>query len=92
MSMNIKLNNIYNKNQDFKVPKKRKPDELKSPQLSQKDDFTISQQAQDLQSANNIAKSTPDVRENKVNEIQELIKSGNYQVDLSKIADKILGY
>ncbi len=92
MSMNIKLNNIYNKNQDFKVPKKKKAEEIKSPTLSQKDDFTISQQAQDLQTANNIARNTPDVRENKVDEIKELIKSGNYEVDLSKIADKILGY
>ncbi len=91
MNMNITMNNIYNKKQDFKVPAKIRTEEATKLKTSHKDDFSISRQAQDLQTANNVARNTPDIRENKVNEIKELIKSGKYEIDFSKIADKILG-
>ncbi len=92
MTMNLTINNIYNKKQDFKVPAKRKTEEISKLKTSHQDDFAISRQAQDLQTARNVAKNTPDIRENKVNEIKELIKSGKYEIDFSKIADKMLGY
>ncbi len=37
-----------------------------------------------------VVKSTPDVREEKVNKIKEMIKKGQYELDAGKIADGIL--
>ncbi len=88
--MNITVNNIYNKNQDFKVLPARKKIETKATNFTNNDGLDISEKTQEIQNANQLAKSTPDIREDKVKQIQERIKSGNYKVDLGKIADKIL--
>ncbi len=89
MNLNMTINNIYNK-QEFKVAPKKKVADTGKNTFSDNDNLTISKQAQELQMANRLAKSTPDIREDKVREVQNLIESGKYKIDLSKIADKIL--
>lgn len=72
----------------------------KSSQKSKKDhvsgnfDVDISgkakEKAQAMQKAFDIAKNTPDIREEKVQKIKEQIKNGTYQMDSGNIADGML--
>ena len=50
----------------------------------------ISQQAQDVMKAKEIAMAAPDVREDRVAALQKMIDSGNYKVDAKDIADKMV--
>ena len=49
----------------------------------------LSQRAQDIKKAKEIAMATPDIREEKVAALQKLIDSGKYKVDAKEIADKM---
>lgn len=51
---------------------------------------SVSSQARDIQKSNEIAKSSPDVRSEKVEEIAAKIKSGTYYVKSQEIAGKML--
>ena len=57
---------------------------------AKKDVLSISTQAKDYQSAVKIAKETPDIRQDKVNEIQNRIESGSYNVQGREVVDKIV--
>lgn len=62
---------------------------------AQKDwDVALSPEAKDkaeaFQKALDIARNTPDVREDRVNELKKKIKEGKYEVDSGKIADGIM--
>ena len=48
------------------------------------------EKAQAYQKALEIARRTPDIREDRVAEIKKKIQDGNYQVDAGKIADGML--
>ncbi|MBX2995065.1 MAG: flagellar biosynthesis anti-sigma factor FlgM [Bdellovibrionaceae bacterium] len=50
----------------------------------------LSTRAQDIKRAQDIAKSTPDINEEKVARLQKLIDEGNYKVDAEKIAGKMI--
>lgn len=50
----------------------------------------LSQKAQDMKKAKEIAKNAPDVDMEKVKKFQALIDSGSYKVDSQKIADKMV--
>lgn len=50
----------------------------------------LSERAMDIKKAKEIAMATPDVREDKVAELQKLIDSGKYKVDAKEIADKMV--
>lgn len=54
------------------------------------DTVNFSKAAQEIQEAQKAAKAVPDVREDKVTEIQQRIESGTYQVDGDKIAFNML--
>jgi len=56
-----------------------------------KDIVALSEQAKDYQVAARALKEVPDVRQDKVNEIQSKIESGNYNVSSKDIAAKLLG-
>ncbi|MFV0439886.1 MAG: flagellar biosynthesis anti-sigma factor FlgM [Lachnospirales bacterium] len=90
MSMNLKINNFY-KTTDYKVNSKAKTEKSSSVSSTKTDGFSISSTAQDFQTALKVAKNTPDIRQEKVDELKGQIQSGNYSVDTSGIADKILG-
>ena len=59
------------------------------PQLSS-DRIELSVRSREIQHLDELIQSTPDVRENKVEEIRSAIESGTYNVRAEKIADKIL--
>jgi len=50
----------------------------------------LSKRAQDIKRAKEIAMATPDVREDRVQELQKLIDNGKYKVDAKDIADKMV--
>ncbi len=50
----------------------------------------LSQRAQDIKRAKEIAMATPDVREDKVAALQKLIDDGKYKVEAKDIADKMV--
>ena len=56
-----------------------------------KDEFILSQGAQDFAQVFNTIRSISDVRTEKVNEFSEKINAGTYQVSSSSIAEKMLG-
>lgn len=50
----------------------------------------LSTRAQDLKRAQELARSAPDVNEEKVERLQKLIDSGKYKVDAEAIAGKMI--
>ncbi len=57
---------------------------------SKKDVVSISNQAKDFQTVMKGIKEVPDIRIDKVNELASRYESGNYDVNGSDVADKIL--
>lgn len=55
------------------------------------DKIEISSQARDMQIAFQAINNTPDIREEKVRAIIEKIQSGNYEVNSTAIAKKMMG-
>lgn len=54
------------------------------------DSLELSQTGKDYQIAKQAAKDAPDIREDKVNQLKEQLKSGTYQVTGEEFAEKIL--
>jgi negative regulator of flagellin synthesis FlgM len=50
----------------------------------------ISEHAQLMKQASEIARNTPDIRRDKVEMLKKSIKDGTYQVESSKIADRLV--
>lgn len=57
---------------------------------SKKDVVSISNQAKDFQTIMKAIKDVPDIRQEKVEPLKEKYEAGEYNVEGSKIADKIL--
>lgn len=55
-----------------------------------KDEFQISQAAQDYQVAKKAVSEAPDVREDKIAEFKEALASGTYNVSSQEIAEKMV--
>ncbi len=90
MGMDLRVNGL-NRTSNYKVDTKYKANNTTSTKSVSKDALSISSEAQDFQTALKAAKSAPDVRQDRIEEIKNQFKSGSYQVNLSSIADKILG-
>lgn len=56
---------------------------------NEKDSLNISETAKDFQFAMNEIKKLPDIRTEKVDKIKQQIKSGTYEINAEKIAEKI---
>ncbi|MBI9082917.1 MAG: flagellar biosynthesis anti-sigma factor FlgM [Desulfobacterales bacterium] len=54
------------------------------------DTVNLSREAKEVQEAQKAAKAVPDVRENKVAEIQQQIQAGTYKVNGDKVAFNML--
>jgi flagellar biosynthesis anti-sigma factor FlgM len=54
------------------------------------DTLEISQTAKDYQVAKKILANTPDIRENKVNEIKERMEAGTYNITVQDVAEKLI--
>jgi len=63
---------------------------LTKPTLS--NSVEISRLASELSGIEEKLKQVPDVREEKVAELKQRIESGNYQVDLNKLAEILIRY
>lgn len=50
----------------------------------------LSERAQDIRKAKELAKAAPEIREDRVAELQKRIDSGNYKIDAKEIADKMV--
>ena len=62
----------------------------KDVELSGATNVKLSQRAQDIKKAKELALAAPDIREDKVARLQKLIDEGNYKVDAKDIADKMV--
>ncbi|NLP16466.1 MAG: flagellar biosynthesis anti-sigma factor FlgM [Clostridiales bacterium] len=62
----------------------------KTKEKSFSDMLEISQAGKDYRVANQIVKQTPDVREDKINDIKMRMESGTYNVNMSEVADKVV--
>lgn len=71
----------YNKNSSTKKAEKTKGKE---------DKLNISQEAKEYQFAIGKLKDIPDIRTEKVNSIKTQIKSGTYEINANKIAEKMI--
>lgn len=58
---------------------------------SQNDAVQLSPESKELQRLRDIVAKAPDVREEKVQEIKNQIKSGTYEVSAERLAGKLLG-
>lgn len=54
------------------------------------DRVNLSSKARDFHKIADVIKHTPDVREERVNELKEAIKKGTYKADSKKIAEKMI--
>ena len=77
-----KVNQLYNTN-NVKSTAKAKGSSFS-------DKLEISQTAKDYQVAKQAVAHTPDIREDKVNEIKQRMASGTYDVSVEEIADKLV--
>lgn len=59
--------------------------------LQGKDEVILSSRAQEFSNLLQQAKNMPEVREDRVQELAEKIKSGNYKVSSEEVAEKMLG-
>ncbi|WP_069998882.1 flagellar biosynthesis anti-sigma factor FlgM [Cellulosilyticum sp. I15G10I2] len=57
-----------------------------------KDQVELSETAKDFQRVYKLLNATPDIREDKVNEIKDRISSGTYSVKAEEVTDKILSH
>lgn len=55
------------------------------------DKLEISQTGKDYQVAKQIIAQVPEIREDKVNDIIERMKSGTYNIGVEEVADKLVG-
>lgn len=62
----------------------------KKPESQMKDAVDISPQARELQALREKMAEIPEIREEKVAEIQKQLSSGQYQVDLDRLVDNLL--
>lgn len=77
-----KVNQIYNTSNVKKANKASKG--------SFSDKLEISQTGKDYRVAKQIISQTPEVREDKINEIKKQIESGTYNVDMIEVAEKLV--
>lgn len=79
-----KISELYNKNK--KITKTNNISEIKN----KKDVVSISDTAKDFQTLLEEVRKTPDVREEKINELKAKYKKGNYNVSPKEIANKMI--
>ena len=88
--MEISEKNVYTNIDPYVEPVKpnSRPDphaEKAAPAAKPEDTVNLSREAREIQEAQKEAKAVPDVRENKVAEIQQQVQDGTYQVNGDKI-------
>ena len=77
-----KVSQLYQANETRKISK--------TYDGNKKDSVEISQMGKDYQIAKQAVSAAPDVRQDKVNELKQKLESGNYEVSLEELADKMI--
>ncbi|WP_029502249.1 flagellar biosynthesis anti-sigma factor FlgM [Lachnoclostridium phytofermentans] len=77
-----KINQLYKANDTRKVSK--------SYDGNKKDSVEISQMGKDFQIAKQAVSAAPDIRQEKVEEIKQKLASGDYEISLEDLADKMI--
>ena len=77
-----KVSQLYQQNSTQKLNKTNA--------VNKKDRVEISQLGKDFQIAKQVVAQAPDIRQEKVNELKERMASGNYNVSLEEVADKMV--
>ncbi|OPJ56056.1 flagellar biosynthesis anti-sigma factor FlgM [Alkalithermobacter paradoxus] len=85
----MKISGVSNIQNVMKAYSKTKAQSVTKPQQKE-DKIEISQVGKDFQMAMNAIKDIPDIRLDKVEEIKAQIQSGNYSVDIEKLAHAII--
>ena len=88
----MKINNNPNVMKALKLYNNQKTDKThKSEKVSQKNDqLELSEKARDFQVAMKAFQKLPDVREDKVEQYKEEIRSGTYKVSGKEVLDKMI--
>lgn len=73
-------------------PDNAKTAQMAEPKKAPEDKVSLSANAKDLQVAKEAMALSPDVRTDKVYEVQSAIQSGSYKIDAQQVADKIIGF
>lgn len=77
-----KINQLYQINDTRKVSK--------AYDGNKKDSVEISQVGKDFHIAKQAVSAAPDIRQDKVEEIKQKLASGNYEISLEDLADKMI--
>jgi len=76
---------------DLQQQNQRSPKTGEESSASGNDRIELSVRGREIQQLDALIRSTPDIREAKVEEVRSAIENGTYNVKAEKIADKILG-
>lgn len=77
-----KISQLYQANSTQKM--------TKTAAANNKDRVEISQMGKDYQIAKQAVAQTPDIRQDKVNELKQKLASGTYNVDAKELAEKLV--
>lgn len=87
--MSIRINGLL-KSYKINSADRRKPVERTTRAEENKDIIAISSRAKDYQTAAKALRDTPDIREDKVMDLQNRIEAGKYNISNKEIAEKVV--
>ena len=87
--MSLAINNVFRTYEVYSSSNFTKPQRM-SREEEKRDIVTLSNQAKDFQTAYKALSQVPDIREDKVLDIQSRIIYGEYNVSCSDLANKLL--
>jgi negative regulator of flagellin synthesis FlgM len=83
----VSKNNV----QRLEVSQQSERTQKSSGEQSDSDRLELSARSREISHLNELIQSTPDIREEKVEQIRRELESGTYNVKAEKIAEKIIG-
>lgn len=87
--MNMAINNVFRTYEIYSSNTFTKPQRM-SREEEKRDIITLSNQAKDFQTAYKALSQVPDIREEKVLDIQNRISYGEYNISSNELASKLL--
>jgi len=88
--MDIRINNVASAYRLHNTDNAKRPRRLEGSNSSGKDTFTLSHVAGDYVMARQVITSVPDVRQEKIDDVQERMASSLYPVSAQQLAEKIM--
>lgn len=84
----MRIDAINKVNQLYQATKPKKVNETNKEKTREK--YEVSKSGQDYQTAKAAIKASPDIREDKINDIKNALNTGTYNVSAQEIADKMV--